>query len=86
MKKAPKKQRTALKQFRIGVHLKQSEMGEKCGVSRGTYAYIENGKRSGSAKFWSNLQSAFNVPDEKMYQLMKLDEKEKGKCEETNAK
>ena len=68
--------RTALKQFRIGVHLKQSEMGEKCGVSRATYAFIENGKRSGSAEFWANFQKAFNVTDEEMYPIMKLDEKE----------
>ena len=74
--------RTALKQFRIGLHLKQAEMGEKCGVCRATYAFIENGKRSGSAEFWSNLQKAFNVPDEQMYSLQKLEErKQESKCE-----
>lgn len=78
--------RTALKQFRIGVHLKQSEMAEKTGVCRTTYGFIEKGKRDGSAEFWANLQKAFNVPDEQMYQLMKIDKEGKGKCEEINAK
>ena len=67
--------RTALKQFRIGEHLKQSEMCEKCGVSRRTYGLIEAGKRSGSAAFWSNLQREFDVPDSEMYNLMKIDER-----------
>ena len=67
--------RTALKQFRIGVHLKQAEMGEKCGVSRATYANIENGKRGGSADFWDNLQERFNLSDEKTRQLQKKEGK-----------
>lgn len=66
--------RTALKQFRIGVHLTQSEFAETTGVSRATYSYIERGERSGTAEFWTNLQNAFNVPDEKMWNLQKLDE------------
>ena len=68
--------RTALKQFRIGLHLKQSEMAEKIGVCRSTYGFVEQGKRSGTAEFWASLQKAFNVPDEQMYVLMKRDEKE----------
>ncbi len=78
--------RTALKQFRIGLYLKQSEMAERIGVCRTTYGFVEQGKRSGTAEFWANLQKAFNVPDEQMYLLMKIDEMGKGKCEETNAK
>lgn len=66
--------RTALKQFRIGVHLNQSEFAEKLGVSRATYSYIEQGKRGGSVDFWRNLQRVFNVPDEMMYPLMRIDE------------
>lgn len=67
--------RTALKQFRIGQHLKQAEMAEKIGVSRAAYGYVENGKRGGNFEFWDNLQKAFNVADEDMYKLMKLDER-----------
>lgn len=68
--------RTALKQFRVGVHLTQSEMAERTGVSRATYSFVERGERSGGAEFWRNLQTAFNVPDEQMYGLMKQDERE----------
>lgn len=78
--------RTALKQFRIGLHLKQSEIAKKIGVCRTTYGFVELGKRGGTAEFWANLQREFNVPDEKMYQLMKIDEKGKGTCEEITAK
>lgn len=66
--------RTALKQFRIGVHLTQVEFAKKCGCGRANYSFIERGERSGSAQFWANLQKTFNVPDEQMYRLMKLDE------------
>ena len=78
--------RTELKKFRIGLHLTQSEMAERIGVSRTTYGFVERGERGGTAEFWEKLQKEFDVPDEKMYQLMKRDEKEKGKCEETNEK
>lgn len=65
--------RTKLKQFRVGQHLKQSEMAEKIGVSRATYAFVENGKRDGSNKFWSNFKFAFDVPDSDMWQYQELD-------------
>ena len=67
--------RTALKQFRVGLHLNQAEMAEKLGVCRTTYGYVEQGRRGGTAIFWQNFQNTFDVPDEKMYVLMKLDEK-----------
>ena len=71
--------RTALKQFRIGKHLTQAEMAEKCGVSRITYSSIENGKRSGKYEFWRNLQQVFNVPNEDVFLLQKVEEmKEQG--------
>ncbi len=68
--------RTELKKFRVGEHLKQSEIAEKLEVSRVTYSKVENGLRSGDAKFWNNLQKVFNVPDEEMWKLQKLDERE----------
>lgn len=78
--------RTALKQFRIGLHLKQSEMAKKMGVGRTVYGYVERGVRNGTIEFWNKLQKAFNVPDEQMWLLQKLDESEVKPCEETNAK
>ena len=68
--------RTELKLFRVKRNLRQDDMAEKCGVSRVTYSFIENGKRGGSAKFWSKLQNVFSVPDEQMYGLMKIEERE----------
>ena len=78
--------RTGLKQFRIGVHLKQSEMAKVLGISRTTYGFIENGKRGGTAEFWNRLQTKFNVPDEDMWALQKLDKSGGVKCEEIQEK
>lgn len=71
--------------FRCDKKLTQGEMAELLGVSRVTYSYIEHGERSGTFNFWSNLQKAFNVPDEKMFTLQKLDGGVDVECE-TNAK
>lgn len=34
---------------------------------------IENGKRNGTVKFWKKVQKCLNVPDEKMWLLIKND-------------
>ena len=49
----------------------------KTGVSRTTYAHIENGNRDGSQAFWNAFQREFSVPDSEMYALMKPKEREK---------
>jgi DNA-binding XRE family transcriptional regulator len=69
--------------FRCNHKLTQAEMAVKIGVCRATYSFIERGIRSGTAEFWAKLQSVFNVPDEDMYKLMKLEGK---LCEETEDK
>lgn len=69
-------ERHNLYMFRCDKKLKQSEMAEKIGVSRTTYSFVERGVRGGTAEFWANLQNAFGVPDEQMYSLMKLEERE----------
>lgn len=66
--------RTNLKVFRTAHKLRQTDIAYELGVSRATYSFIERGIRSGNAEFWSKLQRTYNVPDEQMYQLMKLDE------------
>lgn len=66
--------RTALKQFRIGEHLTQAEFADRLEVSRATYSFIERGERNGNAEFWAKLQKSFDVADEQMYKLMKIDE------------
>lgn len=61
--------------FRCDKKLNQAEMAEKCGVSRVTYGFIENGKRGGSQDFWNKLQEVFDLTDEKTRQLQKLSER-----------
>lgn len=65
--------RTNLKVFRTAHKLRQTDIAYDLGVSRATYSYIERGLRSGTYEFWSKLQSTYNVPDEDMYALQKLD-------------
>lgn len=69
--------RTNLKVFRTARKLRQTDIAYELGVSRATYSFIERGVRSGSAEFWQKLQREYNVPDEQMYFLMKLDEERK---------
>lgn len=69
--------RTNLKVFRTARKLRQTDIAYELGVSRATYSFIERGVRSGSAEFWQKLQREYNVPDEQMYSLMKLDEERK---------
>ena len=65
--------RMDLKLFRVRHKLTQSEIAAKIGVSRQVYSNIEKGRNGGSTEFWGNLQRAFNIRDEDMYSLMKLD-------------
>jgi DNA-binding XRE family transcriptional regulator len=64
------KKRIALKQLRIGLQLTQQEMADKLSVSRSTYIAIENGMRDGAIEFWKALKETFDVPNEKMWELM----------------
>ena len=66
--------RTTLKLLRVKHNLTQEEMADKIGVSRCTYAAIENGTRNGRDFFWESLQKAFNIPDEDMWKLKKKDQ------------
>lgn len=57
--------RLKLKSFRAGKGLNQIEMAKKCKVSRSIYSLIELGKQQGTADFWLNLKTEFNLsPDE----------------------
>lgn len=67
--------RLNLKLLRVQNNLTQEEFAEKVEVSRAMYSNIENGKANGSMGFWRNVQRAFEIPDEKMYPLMKDDER-----------
>lgn len=68
--------RTNLKIFRIKQHLSQTEISERIGCSRATYAAIESGARCGRPTFWKDLKKSFMIPDSDMWQLMKNEESE----------
>ena len=57
--------------FRHSMRLKQSGMAERIGCTRNYYCLVETGRCEGKQQFWSALQRAFNIPDSKMYPLMK---------------
>lgn len=65
--------RTKLKILRVQHNLTQEQIAQKLNCLRATYTSIESGNRNGKLTFWENLQSAFNIPDEKMWELMRND-------------
>lgn len=74
METATKGARTNLKVFRVKQHLSQAEFADKVGYSRPSYSAIESGTRNGRTYFWNKVQQAFNLPNEVMWELMKVDE------------
>lgn len=62
--------RTNLKVLRVRLNLTQDEMADKIGCARATYAAIEAGKREGRKEFWISLQKTYNIPNEKMWELI----------------
>lgn len=66
--------RTNLKLFRVKNKLSQEEMAAKIGVTRGCYAAVEAGKRTGRQAFWISFQKAFDIPDAELWGYMKTDE------------
>lgn len=65
--------RKNLKIFRVVNDLTQEEISQRIGCIRPTYSAIENAKRTGRRAFWSDLQSAFNLTDDEITELMKVD-------------
>ena len=70
--------RMNLRSMRGSLCLTQEEMADRIGVSNQTYSLVELGKRRGSMSFWKGLQTAFNLPDAQMWQLM-----QEGELDET---
>ncbi len=68
--------RNGLYLFRHSLRLSQGAMADKIGCNRATYSAVEIGKRDGGMKFWHKLQKAFNVSDNDMWGLMKVDEEQ----------
>lgn len=68
------KKRLALKQFRVGLDKTQDEFAGAANYERSHYAAVEAGKRHGTLEFWTSLQKAWDIPDEKMWGLMKYED------------
>ena len=66
--------RMNLKIFRIRRNLTQADMAARVGYDRAAYALIESGARNPSIEFFMNLQEAFDIPDEEMWGLTKIEE------------
>ena len=64
-------QRMNLKLFRVEKGLTQSEIAAAIGCARPTYSLIEEGARGGRFEFWDAIQKTFDIPSEKMFELMK---------------
>ena len=62
--------RKNLKLFRVEQDKTQSDMALEIGCSRDAYSAIESGSRNPSYEFMENLQTAFNVPSERMWALL----------------
>ena len=74
MRMSKKAKRNNLYILRCKHQLTQAEIAAKIGVSRLTYSYVEQGERSGNQAFWEAIQRIFNVPDEEMYSLQKVEQ------------
>lgn len=69
-------ERRNLKVFRIQHGLTQQKMADKIGYSRSVYGEVEKGTRDCSFAFLKKLQAAFSIPDEDMWNLTKVFDKE----------
>lgn len=62
--------RKNLKIFRIEQDMTQSDIALEIGCSRDAYSAIESGSRDPSYDFMEKLQTAFDVPSERMWALL----------------
>ena len=80
MRASKKAKRHNLYMLRCEHKLTQAEFAARIGVTGRCYQNIEHGKRDGTGSFWAAVQREFDVKDEDMYKLMKL-EKQVEECE-----
>ena len=67
-------ERHNLYMFRCDKKLTQAEISKMCGVSRSSYANIEQGRRDGTMKFWDKFQEVFNISDSDLRKLRKREQ------------
>ena len=60
----------SLKVLRARFGLTQESMAKKLGMSRQSYAKIENGIADGNIQFWSRVQRVFKISSEEMWHLI----------------
>lgn len=70
------KKRWNLVKFRGSLALTQDQMADCIGEKRQQYSLVELAKRRGSEEFWAKLKKTFDIPDEKMWSLMQVTERE----------
>ena len=61
--------RLKLKSFRAGLGLNQTEMAERCKVSRASYSLIELGRLPGTANFWLNIKTEFKLSPAEVWEM-----------------
>ena len=71
------KENRSLKILRVSFGLTQDGMAKKLGMSRQTYAKIENGMTDGNIQFWAKVQRAFKISSEEMWQLINDEQRAK---------
>lgn len=62
-----------LKALRARTGQSQEQFAASIGFSRCYYASVENALNNGSTKFWNAIQRVYDVPDDKMWELTKIE-------------
>lgn len=60
-----------LKVYRAEKGFNQEETAKASGLAMASYALIEQGRRKGTIKTWLSIQKALDIPDEKMWEVIK---------------
>lgn len=61
----------ALYRLRVDRRWSQSDVVARSGIPISTYQLIEQGKQEGKPSTWLKLQKLYNIPDEKMWKIIK---------------
>ena len=69
-KRNPRRFNTAFHKLRVSRDWSQEKMGAVLGYTRQYIAQVENGVCSGKIEFWNDVQTTFNIPDSKMWELI----------------
>jgi transcriptional regulator with XRE-family HTH domain len=60
-----------LKSIREAKGLSQGKTAERCGISPIMYQSMEQGRRKGSFWTWKKIQDVLEIPDEKMWDVIR---------------